>query len=344
MSEGRSRPAERRNREHVPRSQRSLSVSAVRIAASTRVDAARDAKQGAVPDAVAGQAEERREQRAEPGQRGDQHQLLHRAGGVEDVPAEDQRLHLERPRGGEVRRPLEAEAAHGKRRRHLRESPSMNDEEYMRRALELAKRAQDEGEVPDRRGRRVSNERNRRRRLEPADRGVTTRPRTPRSRRMRAAALASRNYRLTGATLYVTLEPCDMCVGAMFHARIARAGLRRDGSEEAGAEEPGGDRRRRARRRVRRDPVEVLRGQAMITIDLGKQELGFRRQDLCRLDREERPGREERQLLHAARQPHRARQDRRRPAARRGVRAPAPDGRGVDAGAARALSRGATGS
>ena len=40
---------------------------------------------------------------------------------------------------------------------------------------------------------------------------------------MRAAALSLKNYRLTGATLYVTLEPCDMCVGAMFHARIARA-------------------------------------------------------------------------------------------------------------------------
>jgi tRNA(adenine34) deaminase len=39
---------------------------------------------------------------------------------------------------------------------------------------------------------------------------------------MRAAAARLRNYRLTGATLYVTLEPCDMCVGAMFHARIAR--------------------------------------------------------------------------------------------------------------------------
>ena len=40
---------------------------------------------------------------------------------------------------------------------------------------------------------------------------------------MRAAAAKVGNYRLTGATLYVTLEPCDMCVGAMFHARIAKA-------------------------------------------------------------------------------------------------------------------------
>lgn len=30
------------------------------------------------------------------------------------------------------------------------------------------------------------------------------------------------NYRLTGATLYVTIEPCQMCVGAMIHARVAR--------------------------------------------------------------------------------------------------------------------------
>jgi tRNA(adenine34) deaminase len=38
---------------------------------------------------------------------------------------------------------------------------------------------------------------------------------------MRAAAAALGNYRLTGATLYVTIEPCLMCVGAMIHARIA---------------------------------------------------------------------------------------------------------------------------
>lgn len=37
---------------------------------------------------------------------------------------------------------------------------------------------------------------------------------------IRAAAVRVGNYRLTGATLYVTVEPCLMCVGAMVHARI----------------------------------------------------------------------------------------------------------------------------
>lgn len=39
---------------------------------------------------------------------------------------------------------------------------------------------------------------------------------------LRSAAQAVQNYRLVGATLYVTLEPCTMCVGALVHARIAR--------------------------------------------------------------------------------------------------------------------------
>ena len=39
---------------------------------------------------------------------------------------------------------------------------------------------------------------------------------------MRAAALALGNYRLNGCTLYVTLEPCAMCAGAMIHARLDR--------------------------------------------------------------------------------------------------------------------------
>ncbi len=37
---------------------------------------------------------------------------------------------------------------------------------------------------------------------------------------LRAAAQASKNYRLTDATVYVTLEPCLMCVGALVHARV----------------------------------------------------------------------------------------------------------------------------
>lgn len=39
---------------------------------------------------------------------------------------------------------------------------------------------------------------------------------------LRAAAAGIGNYRLDGATLYVTLEPCTMCVGALVHARVAR--------------------------------------------------------------------------------------------------------------------------
>ena len=41
-------------------------------------------------------------------------------------------------------------------------------------------------------------------------------------RAIRAACEAMENYRLTGSTLYVTLEPCPMCAGAIIHARIGR--------------------------------------------------------------------------------------------------------------------------
>ncbi|WP_353148731.1 tRNA adenosine(34) deaminase TadA [Pollutimonas bauzanensis] len=39
---------------------------------------------------------------------------------------------------------------------------------------------------------------------------------------LRQAATAMRNYRLPGASLFVTLEPCAMCMGAMLHARLGR--------------------------------------------------------------------------------------------------------------------------
>ena len=91
----------------------------------------------------------------------------------------------------------------------------------MRRALELAARAEREGEVPvgavvvlD--GQVIG---------EGWNRPIAARDPTAHAemQALRDAAKRVGNYRLTGATLYVTLEPCDMCVGAMFHARIRRA-------------------------------------------------------------------------------------------------------------------------
>src|SRR5512135_493936 len=97
----------------------------------------------------------------------------------------------------------------------------MADAQFMQRALELARRAEQEGEVPvgalvvlD--GRIVG---------EGWNRPIAANDPTAHAeiQAMRSAAATLKNYRLTGATLYVTLEPCDMCLGAMFHARVARA-------------------------------------------------------------------------------------------------------------------------
>jgi tRNA(adenine34) deaminase len=97
----------------------------------------------------------------------------------------------------------------------------MGDIGYMRRALELARRAQAEGEVPIGAIVVLQDEVI----GEGWNRPIAANDPTAHAeiQALRSAAASRKNYRLTGATLYVTLEPCDMCVGAMFHARIARA-------------------------------------------------------------------------------------------------------------------------
>lgn len=96
----------------------------------------------------------------------------------------------------------------------------MDDQEYMRVALALAHEAAANGEVPV--GAIVVND------GEIVGRGFNA----PISlcdptahaeiRAMRDAAKNLGNYRLVGCALYVTLEPCVMCVGTIQHARIAR--------------------------------------------------------------------------------------------------------------------------
>jgi tRNA(adenine34) deaminase len=91
-------------------------------------------------------------------------------------------------------------------------------EPFMREALTLARAAGNAGEVPvgavvvlD--GRVIGRGRNQ---------PITSHDPTAHAEVMalRAAASQVGNYRLPGATLYATLEPCLMCVGALMHARI----------------------------------------------------------------------------------------------------------------------------
>lgn len=96
----------------------------------------------------------------------------------------------------------------------------VTDEMAMRRALELARRAGEAGDVPvgavvvlD--GRIVGQGFNRPiRAVDPTAHAEVV--------ALRSAAVQMGNYRLTGATLYVTIEPCTMCAGALVHARVAR--------------------------------------------------------------------------------------------------------------------------
>jgi tRNA(adenine34) deaminase len=94
------------------------------------------------------------------------------------------------------------------------------DERFMRAALELAQEARIRGEVPVGAVVVVDDQVVGGGFNQP----ISTNDPTAHAEivAMRAAALELGNYRLTGADLYVTIEPCQMCVGAMVHARIAR--------------------------------------------------------------------------------------------------------------------------
>lgn len=94
------------------------------------------------------------------------------------------------------------------------------DQRWMRRALELAARAAEDGEVPV--GAVILSD------GEVLGEGwnqpVATHDPTAHAeiQALRAAAKRLENYRLPGADLYVTLEPCPMCAAAIVHARIRR--------------------------------------------------------------------------------------------------------------------------
>ncbi|MGG4774783.1 tRNA adenosine(34) deaminase TadA [Paenalcaligenes sp. Me52] len=95
------------------------------------------------------------------------------------------------------------------------------EQRYMDRALELAMQAWACGEVPvgavvvDIQGQIIG---------EGYNRTITTPDPTAHAEvvALRAAASKVGNYRLPGASVYVTLEPCVMCMGAMLHARVGR--------------------------------------------------------------------------------------------------------------------------
>jgi len=96
----------------------------------------------------------------------------------------------------------------------------MNDEQFMRFALNRAREAWERGEVPvgalvvlD--GDIVG---------EGFNQPIESHDPTAHAEivAMRQASGRLGNYRLTGTTVYVTIEPCQMCVGAMVHARIGR--------------------------------------------------------------------------------------------------------------------------
>lgn len=99
-------------------------------------------------------------------------------------------------------------------------SAEIDHENWMRRALALADRAENEGEVPIgavlvREGELLG---------EGWNQVISSADPTAHAEivALRDAAAVAGNYRLPGSTLYVTLEPCTMCAGALVHARVAQ--------------------------------------------------------------------------------------------------------------------------
>ena len=93
-------------------------------------------------------------------------------------------------------------------------------EHYMSEALSLAREALAAGEVPV--GALVVHEGRIRGRGRNSPIALADPTAHAEILALREAAKAMGNYRLEGATLYVTMEPCVMCAGALVHARIAR--------------------------------------------------------------------------------------------------------------------------
>lgn len=95
----------------------------------------------------------------------------------------------------------------------------MSREEYMRQALELAREAYDVGEIPvgcviaDKDGKIIGRGRNRREETCDATHHAEMEA-------IREACTAMGDWRLGGCTMYVTLEPCPMCAGAVINSRI----------------------------------------------------------------------------------------------------------------------------
>jgi tRNA(adenine34) deaminase len=103
---------------------------------------------------------------------------------------------------------------------HARAMNASEHRQWMERACDLAARSEAEGEVPVgavvvHKGETLGEGWNR----PVGDNDPTAHAEIV---ALRAAAKRLGNYRLNGVTLYVTLEPCVMCAGAILHARVAR--------------------------------------------------------------------------------------------------------------------------